>query len=181
MLAVALSILSGSAEGAEEVANPVLPTVPEMIWGAIFFFSLLILMKFVLLPPLKAAMRKREERIRADEEAAERAVVESEQIRRDYDATLSEARAEAARIIDEARQAAEAQRSQIIRVAEDEVATARQSALAELDAERNAALGSLRTQVAAIAVEAAGKVIQKPLDVAANQAVVDAHVSNADA
>lgn len=181
MLAVALSILSEAGEGAEEVANPVLPVLPEVIWGAIFIFSLLILMKFVLLPPIKAAMRKREERIRADEEAAERADHEAEQIRRDYDATLAEARAEAARIIDEARQAAEAKRAQVIRAAEEEVAAAKQAALAELDSERAAALTNLRSDVAAIAVAAAGKVIQKPLDVAANQAIVDAHVSGADA
>ncbi|HPB45096.1 MAG: F0F1 ATP synthase subunit B [Microthrixaceae bacterium] len=181
MLAVALSLLSEGGEAAEKVANPVLPTVPEMVWGAIAFFSLLALMKFVLLPPIKQSTRKREERIRADEEAAERAIVESEQIRRDYDATLAEARAEAARIIDEARESAEAKRSEIIRAAEDEVANARQGALAELETERGSALDSLRTQVATIAVSAAGKVIQKPLDVAANQAVVDAHVSRADA
>ena len=125
------------------------------------------------------AMRKREEQLRGDEEAAERAAVEAEQVRRDYDATLAEARAEAARIIDEARQAAEAQRADIIRAAEDEVSAQRQEALAGLDAERSAALDSLRTQVAAIAVEAAGKVVQQPLDVGANQATVDAHVSSA--
>ena len=181
MLAVALSILAEGGEEAEKVANPVLPTTPELIWGAVFFFSLLILMKFVLLPPLRQAMRTREERVRADEEAAERAIVESEQIRRDYDATLAEARSEAARLLDDARQAAEAQRATLIRAAEDEVASTRQAALTELETERASALGSLRTQVAAIAVEAASKVVQQPLDLGANQAVVDAHVSAADA
>lgn len=179
MLAAALTLLAEGGEEAKEVVNPVIPDLPEVIWGGIAFFALLILMNWVLLPPLKQAMRKREEQLRGDEEAAERAAVEAEQVRRDYDATLAEARAEAARIVDEARQAAEAQRAEIIRAAEDEVAAQRQEALASLDAERSSALDSLRTQVAAIAVEAAGKVVQQPLDVGANQATVDAHVSSA--
>ena len=179
MLAAVLSIL---AEGGEtkEVVNPVIPDLPEVIWGGIAFFLLLILMNWVLLPPIKQAMRKREEQLRGDDEAAERAVVDAEQIRRDYDATLAEARAEAARIIDESRQTAEAQRTEIVRAADDEVATLRQAALAELESERSAALGSMRTDVAAIAVAAAGKVVQQSLDVSANQAVVDAYVSTAD-
>lgn len=180
MLAAVQSVLEG-AGAAKETVNPVLPTTPEMIWGAIAFFLLLILMNFVLLPPLKQAMRKRDEQLRSDEEAAERAVVESEQVRRDYDATVAEARAEASRLIDEARQSAESQRAEIIRAAEDEVASLRQTALAELDTERSTALASLRGDVANIAVAAASKVVQQPLDVSANQSVVDSFVAAADA
>lgn len=180
MLAAVLSILAEGGEATEEVVNPVIPDIPEMVWGGIAFFLLLILMNWVLLPPIKQAMRKRDEQVRGDEEAAERAAVDAEQIRRDYDATLAEARAEASRIVDEARQTADAQRAEIVRVAEDEVAALRQSALAELDAERSAALGSMGADVATIAVAAAGKVVQQNLDVNANRAVVDAFVSSAD-
>lgn len=181
MLAAVLSILNEGAEEAKEVVNPVIPEIPELIWGAIAFFLLLILMNAVLLPPIKQAMRKREDQLRGDDEAAERAAVESEQVRRDYDATLAEARAEAARIVDEARVSADAERAEIIRAADDEVAALRQTALAELEAERSAALGSMRGDVATIAVAAASKVVQQNLDVSANQAVVDAFVSSADA
>ena len=180
MLAAVLSALAEGGEEAKEVVNPVIPDIPELIWGGIAFFLLLILMNWVLLPPIKQAMRKREEQLRGDEEAAERAVVESEQVRRDYDATIAEARAEAGRLVDEARHSADPQRSEIVRAAEDEVTALKQAALAELDAERSAALSNLRGDVAAIAVAAAGKVVQQPLDVSANQSVVDAFVSAAD-
>src|SRR3954464_15592454 len=122
MLAV-LSILAEGGGEAKEVVNPVIPDTPELFWGAVAFFLLLILMNWVLLPPLKQAMRKRDEQVRADDEAAERAAVDSEQVRRDYDATLAEARAEAARIVDEARQSADEKRADIIRAADDEVAS----------------------------------------------------------
>ncbi len=126
-------------------------------------------------------MRKRAEQLRTDEEAAEHAVVDAEQIRRDYDATLAEARVEANRIVDEAREQAEARRTGIVQAATDEVAALRQAAMAELDTERTNALASLRTQVAGIAVAAAGKVVQKDLDVTANQPVVDAAIAAANA
>lgn len=179
MLATALSFLAEEAGHSEEVANPVLPVLPEVVWGAIAFFLLLILMNAVLLPPLRQAMQRRSEQLRSDEEAAEKAVVAAEQVRRDYDATLAEARAEAARIVEAARVDAEAIRAEKVRVATDEVAAERQAALAELETERANALGSMRTDIAQIAVAAASKVVGQPLDVAANQAVVDRHVTAA--
>ena len=47
-----LGLLSALAEGGEkakEVVNPVIPDLPEVIWGGIAFFLLLILMNWVLL------------------------------------------------------------------------------------------------------------------------------------
>ena len=175
-----LAALSILAEGGatKEVINPVLPTGNEMIWGAIAFFALLVLMNWVLLPPLKQAMRKREEQLRSDAEAAEHAALEGEGVRRDYDTTLAEARRQAAAIIDDARQAGEARRAEVIRAAEDEVAALRQSAIAELDGERASALDQMKGDLATIAVAAAGKVVQKDLDVSANRSVVDAHVGS---
>lgn len=181
MLATLLSIAAEGGGEAKEVVNPVIPEPAEMVWGAVAFFLLLILMNWVLLPPLRAAMRTRAEQIRGDEEAAERAGVEAEQIRRDYDATLAEARTEAARLIEDARSSAEERRSSIVRAAEDEVAALRQTAIAELAAERANALGQLQGDVATIAVSAAGKVVQRDLDVASNRAVVEAHLSSTDA
>lgn len=178
MLAL-LSLIASEGGEAKEVVNPVIPDKPELVWGAIAFFLLLILMYAVCLPPIRQAMRRREDQMRNDAESAERARVEAEQVRRDYDATLAEARAEASRIVDAARQAGEARRAEIIRAAEDDVAAERQAALADLDAARTTALDGLRPQVGSIAVAAAGKVVQRDLDVVANQSVVDEHVRSA--
>ena len=176
----ALLAYSAAETGAEaEVINPVIPETPELIWGAITFFLLLVLMWAVCLPPIKKAMRQRDEQIQGDQEAAERARVEAEQVRRDYDATLADARREASRIIEEARQAGEAKRSEIVGAVEAELATERQAAMAEIEAGRQQALTQLRGVVGELAVNAASKVVQKPLDATANQATVDAHVNQA--
>jgi F-type H+-transporting ATPase subunit b len=179
MLATALRVIAEGG-GKEEVINPVLPETPELVWGAIFFFALLILMYAVCLPPVRKAMRQRDEQVLADQEAAERAAQEGEQLRRDYDATLAEARAEAARIVEEARAEADARRADLIRAAEDEVGAQRAEAMAALDAERREALAGMAPQMAELAVDAASRVVQRPLDVSGNRAVVDTHIAGTD-
>jgi F-type H+-transporting ATPase subunit b len=177
----ALLAYAGLPAAAEqkETINPVLPDTPELIWGAIAFFLLLVLMWAVLLPPIKKGMRQRDEQIKSDQESAERATIEAEQVRRDYDATLAEAHRDAARIMEEAREAGEARRAEIIGAVEAELGELRQAALAEIETGRQEALVQLRSVVGDLAVSAASKVVQKPLDLGANQATVDAHVNQA--
>jgi len=45
--------------------NPILPEISEMVWGAVAFFTLWALVKFVLLPPVRSAMEARAEKGRA--------------------------------------------------------------------------------------------------------------------
>lgn len=179
MLALVSVLAAEAAEKAESI-NPVVPDeLGEIFWGAVGFFSLWILMRYVCLPPLMKVREQRAQQVLADQEAAAAAETQAEQVRRDYDATLAEARAEANRIVEEARVAAEARRSEAVRAVETEIAEQRQAAMAELDAARAAALGQLKGEVAQLAVSAASKVVQADLDVAGNQATVDDYVNRA--
>ncbi len=168
-----------AAEGGETI-NPVVPDeIGEIVWGAIGFFGLWILMRYVCLPPLLRIRAQREQQIQADREAAATAETQAEQVRRDYDATIGEARAEAARIIEAARTEAEAGRSTKVGAVEAEVAEQRRSEMAELDVARAAALGELKGDVADLAVSAASKVVQSDLDPSAHRATVDEYVNQA--
>lgn len=173
MLAVLLA-----AEPAEEV-NPVALDVPNIIWGGIFFLIFLVLMYSVCLPPIRKAMRQRAEQQQLDDEAAERAVVEGEHIRRDYEATLAAARAEAARIVDEARAEAEAERSRRLAEVDAELVAQRQELMTQLEAQRAEALAAVTSEVAELASVAASRVIQRPVDPAAQRKVVDEFVAAA--
>jgi len=170
-----LSVLA--AEGSTSI-NPVVPdNKGELFWGAVFFFLLWILMRYVCLPPLMRIRAQRDAQVQSDLEAAETAATQAEQVRRDYDATLAEARGEASRVLEEARAAAEQRRSQQVAAVETELAAERQSAMAELEAQRAAALGELTGDVAELAVTAASKVVQAPLDPAAHRGTVDDYVN----
>jgi len=173
-----MSVLAAEAAETAEKINPVVPDVKgEIFWGAVFFFLLWILMRYVCLPPLLRVRAQRDAQVLADNEAAEAAATQAEQVRRDYDATIAEARGEASRVLEEARSAAEAQRSQQVSAVETELASERQAAMAELDAERSAALGQLTGDVADLAVAAASKVVRTPLDAAAHRGTVDEYVN----
>ncbi len=175
-----LSVLAAEAAEAKESINPVVPDeLGEIFWGAVGFFSLWILMRYVCLPPLMKVREQRAKQVLADEEAAAAAETQAEQVRRDYDATLAEARGEANRIVEAARAAAEERRSEVIRAAEAEIAEQRQATMAELDAAWAEALGQLRGQVAELAVSAASKVVQSDLDVSGNQSAVEEYLNDA--
>jgi F0F1-type ATP synthase membrane subunit b/b' len=62
---------------------------------------------------------------------------------------------------------------------EAELGAARQEVMAELDAQRARALTGMIGDVAGIATSAASKVVQKPLDAAAQQSIVDEFVASA--
>lgn len=174
-----LALLSALAAEPEKIINPVVPDeIGEIFWGAVGFFGLWILLRYVCLPPLMKIREERAQKVLADQEAAAAAETAAEQVRRDYDATLAEARAEANRILETARVASEEKRSEAVRVAEAAVAEERQAAMAELDAARAVALGQIRDDVASLAVSAASKVVQTDLDVASNRATVDEYVND---
>jgi F-type H+-transporting ATPase subunit b len=175
-----LSVLAAEVAEETETINPVVPDeLGEIFWGAVAFFALWILMRYVCLPPLMKVREERAKQVLTDQEAAATAESQAEQVRRDYDATLAEARAEANRIIEAARAEAEARRSEVIAQAETEVAEQRAAAVAELDEARAAAVGRIRGDVAELAVSAASKVVQTDLDVASNRATVDEYVNRA--
>ncbi len=171
------SLLALAAEGDPTDINPVIPdTIGEIFWGAVAFFSLWILMRYWLLPPLLKVREERRAKEIADLEAAEEAKVAAEQVRRDYDATIAEARAAAATVLEEARAAAEHERGQKVAAAESEVAEQRQAAMAELEAARAAAIGAMGGDVADLAVTAASKVVDAPVEAGSHRAALDAVV-----
>jgi F-type H+-transporting ATPase subunit b len=167
-----------TAETAEP-ENPILPTGPELAWGAATFLVLWALMKFVLLKPILKTMEERSAKIRGDLEAAENAKNQAGGALSEYEASLASARVEASRIIDDARAQADEQRKQIMAAAEAEVGQLRAAANTEVAQAKAEALQSMRASVATIAVQAAEAVVQKRLDAAAQRAIVDEYLNRA--
>ena len=170
-------IHAGVEEG--EVANPILPTGPELFWGAVLFFLLWALMKWVLLPPVEKTQAKRADKVRSDRDKAEVARDDVARLRQDHDAQMHAARAEANRLIDDARQAGEQRRAEVIGQVETEIGGERAAATAEVDAAKAAALEELKAGVADLAVEAAGLVVRRDIDRAANQQIIASYVDDA--
>lgn len=173
-----LAILAAEGGEAEEVVNPILPTGNELIWGAATFFLLYALMKWVLLPPVVKVMREREARLRADRQAAESAADAASEARSAYDERIIAARAEANDIVAAAREEAEAYRSERLAEVNAEVAALRDKANADIAAAKASAMTRLEGEVAKVAVAAASKVMNRPLDLSKEAAAVQEYVSS---
>jgi F-type H+-transporting ATPase subunit b len=143
--------------------------VAQMI---VFLILIWFTMKFIW-PPLTKAMDDRAQRISEGLSAAEKARKDLA----DADARVAEeirkARAEAATIIDRAHQ----QANQIIEKARQDaiVEATRQKATAAADIENMAhrAREALRSQVAALAVSGAEKILQREIDANAHKTLLD--------
>jgi F-type H+-transporting ATPase subunit b len=178
---VATTLLLAAEGGgeAEEVKNPILPVENEIVYAAIFFVLIWVLMKFVFLPPILRIMEERSTKIRGDMDAAEHAKAQAELSMAEYETALAGARTEAARIVDDARASAESARREVIAEAEAAIAAERQTAASEIAEAKAAALAQLRPSVSSLAVQAARTVVQGDIDEQAQAAVIEQYVNRA--
>jgi F-type H+-transporting ATPase subunit b len=178
MLATAL-ILATEA-GAEEGGgglDAVLPALPELVWGAVAFLLLYLVLQKKAFPQLNAMLAQRQASIQGQLEEAERVRVEAEQLRRQYNEQIADARNQANTIIDEARAQADRLRADIVAKAEEEAQQIVNRSREDVEAERGRLVQDLRGQVAALSVELAGKIVQKELDPSQHQALVDQYIN----
>jgi F-type H+-transporting ATPase subunit b len=161
----------------EETVNPILPVANELFWGALCFFGLYALMKFVLLPPVLRVMAERDRRLREDREAVEASESGALEAQAAFDARIAEARAEANAIIGAARDEADAYRAARFGEANAELAALRSEATAEVLAAKSAALAQLRGGVASVAVSAASRVIGRDVDLSSELAAIEDYVN----
>jgi len=154
----------GTVDDCQKAPSPILPATNELIWGAISFAVLLLLLRKFAWPGIKTGIEARTERIRSDLAGAESAKEEAERVLAEYRAQLADAKAESGRIIEEARQQADAvKRDQEARV-QTEIASMRERAAADVEGAKSQALADLRGEVADLAIGAAEVIVQRNLD-----------------
>jgi F-type H+-transporting ATPase subunit b len=141
--------------------NP-LDWAPQLIWLAITFSILYLLMKWVALPRIGSVIEMRRQRIAGDLETAERLRRETQEAIAAYEQALAEAKAKAHAIADEARNKLK-----------DEVAAERAdlerdlaAKAAEAEARIHAAKTSALKDVNAVAAETASAIVQRLIGVA---------------
>jgi len=137
-----------------------------------FFFFAWFCMKFVW-PPVTAALRERQKKIADGLDAAERASRDLELAKEKATQALREGKEQAATIIEQANKRA----SQIVDEAKETAITEgnrlKVAAQAEIEQDVNRAREALRSQVAALAVAGAEKILQKSVDKEAQAELVE--------
>jgi F-type H+-transporting ATPase subunit b len=164
-------------DACQEAPSPILPPTNELIWGAISFALVFLLLRKLAWPGIKKGMEGRTERIRADLAQAESARAEAEQVLSEYRSQLADARSESGRIIEEARQTADSMRRDLAAQAESDIAEMRRKAAADIEAAKTQAVADLRSDVASLAIGAAERVVEHSLDRETNTALVESFIS----
>ena len=159
---------------AEEKINPLIPHTAELVVGAIAFTLLFLTLRKFVTPMFEKAFTERTNAIQGGIERAEKAQLEAQRALAQYTEQLAKAQAEAQVLREDARVQGAAIVEDLRTKAQEEAARITATAHASIEAERQQAITSLRTEVGALAVELASKIVGESLDDAARQSrVVD--------
>ena len=148
-----------------------------MIWTAISFVILLILLWKVAYKPITGALKKREETIRNTLEEAKKNRESSEALVQKYEAQIAQARDEAQKILAEGKILGENVRKEIIQKAHEEANQIVKRAQEEIKFQKEKALTELKESIADLAIMAASKVVEKTLDRKDHEQLLEEYVS----
>ncbi len=137
------------------------------------FILLILFLNGLMIKPLMQGLENRRLRIEESLENARKADERLGNVERDYQARLVEANAEAQKVRADTLQGAQAELDRLRKDAQADAERIKAQARIDALAERNQMLGELRTQVAALAMAAANKVVGDSLDAQRQQALIN--------
>ncbi len=162
-----------AADKCNQSPSPVMPALPELLWGGIAFLIVFIGLAKVGFPAIKKGLADREARIRADLDGAEQARMTAQSELAAYQTQLAEARKEASGILDEARLQAEAVRKELVAKAEADAQELRGKAADDIRLASERAMSDLTAKVSELSVQLAEKIVEKNIDPASQQQLVE--------
>lgn len=144
-----------------------------LIIQIIAFFIVFLTLNAWVYKPMLDMMETRKQKIAQGLEDARVAAEARKDAEKDAARITANAQAEASKVVREATERAVSAGKDVKAVAEAEAAKARETAKAEAEIERNRILGDLRSQVAALALAAANKLVGEALDEKKQHALID--------
>ena len=157
---------------AEGEINPLIPHTAELVVGTIAFILLFLTLRKFVAPMFEKAFTDRTNAIQGGIERAEKAQLEAQRALAQYTEQLANAQAEAQTLREDARVQGASIIEDLRAKAQEEAARITATAQASIEAQRQQAITSLRTEVGALAVELASKIVGESLDDAARQSRV---------
>lgn len=155
-------------------ANPLVPAWPELIIGTIAFLIVFAILGKVLLPRIQKTLAERTDAIEGGLKRAEDAQTEAQQVLDQYRQQLADARQEAARLREQAQEQGAAIIADMREVAQTEARRIIDAAHQQIATDQMLAMQALRTDVGAMAVDLASRVVGESLeDVARQRRIVE--------
>ena len=151
----------------------------DIIFQLAMFIILMVLLKKFAWGPLMGIMTQREEHVAGEISAAEQSRVEAKKLLEEQRSLLKEARSEAQILIENAKKQGDIQREEIIAVARTEADRIKESAKLEIEQQKEKAVAAIREQVASLSVLIASKVIEKELNAADQDKLINEYIQEA--
>jgi len=173
-----LAILAqGEAEASSSNASLVLPETNELIAGIVSFAIVFFFVWKWALPAINRTLETRQQAIVGRLEDAEKAKIDAETLRADYERQVAEARAKGNQIIEEARKTAEQMKNDIVQRAQGEAESVITKAREEAGSEKARAMAEARQEVANLTVDLAEKVVGQSLDRQTQLGLVERYIA----
>jgi F-type H+-transporting ATPase subunit b len=139
------------------------PGTGLIIWQLIVFVLLVFLLAKLAWKPIITSLKEREKSIQDALDTAEKARLEMSKLKSDNENLLKQAREEREKILREAREASNRMKEEAQVEAKKSADRIVEDARAAIQAEKNTALKEVKSLVANLSLEVAGKILQKNL------------------
>lgn len=170
-----LAFLALSSEGGGGSLVDINPGL--IIWTAVTFILLLLILKKFAWKPILTALDQRENSIKESIEKAEKAKDEAQRILFENQASLAKAEDESKKIIEQGRVYAEELKNQVIKESKDQAQKILSEASAEIERKKEAAFGELKSQIADLVIQATEKVLGETVDQNVQKKIADKYIN----
>lgn len=141
-------------------------------------FIQLYLIKRFLLKPINAVLEKRKEMATAEITEAEKAKEEARAIKAEYEQNMADAKEKANALITNAQKSAALQSEEVIQEANRQAAAIKAKAESDIEQEKKKAVNELKGEIGGMAMEIAGKVIEREISEKDHEKLIDEFISN---
>lgn len=155
----------------------VLPETNELIAGIVAFAIVFFFVWKWALPAINRTLEARQQAIVGRLDDAEKAKLDAEKLRTDYERQLAEARNKGNQLIEDARKTAEQLKNDVVARAEAEAQAILAKAREEAGTEKARAMAEARQEVANLTVDLAEKVVGQSLDRETQLGLVERYIA----
>ena len=141
------------------------------------FIQVFLIKKF-LFKPVREILAKRQAKADADIREAKEAKDKAAAIKAEYEQNMLEAKEKANELLATAQKNATAKSDELLREANSQAAAIKQKAEADIAQERRKAVNELKDEIGSMAMEIAGKVIEREISEKDHTKLIDEFISN---
>lgn len=184
VLAAALglsALVSPALAAAEEGASPMSFELIQYFATLVTFAIVLAILGKVVWPKILGALEDRQNKIRAEIQAAEDARKQAAAALERYEKSLAEARAEAQQLIEKTKAEQSTLAADLRARADAELTILRERAQRDIEAAKKQAVSEIYTQAAVLATDLAAKILKRELSAADQRRMIDESIGQLEA